>query len=44
MRISQTIMEFETRLRKDEPLRKTVNRLGEDLSKGAKKKYFVTIA
>ena len=44
MRISQAIIEFETRLRNDELLRKIVDRLGEDLSKGAKKKYFITIA
>ena len=44
MRISQAIIEFETRLRNDELLRTTVDRLGEDLSKGTKKKYFITIA
>ena len=44
MRMSQAIIEFETRLRKDEPLRKMLNHLEEDLKKQAKKKYFVTIA
>ena len=44
MRISQSIIEFEKRLGKDESLRKVVNRLEKDLSKRAKKKYFITIA
>jgi len=44
MRISQSIIEFETRLGRDESLRKVVNRLEKDLSKRAKKKYFITIA
>jgi chromosomal replication initiation ATPase DnaA len=44
MRISQAIIEFETRLREDESLRKIVDKLKKGLSKQAKKKYFITIA
>jgi hypothetical protein len=44
MRISQAIIEFETRLGKDESLRKMAEQLEEDLSKRANKKYFITIA
>jgi hypothetical protein len=44
MRISQAIIEFETRRGNDESLRKMVDELEEDLSKRANKKYFITIA
>lgn len=44
MRISQAIIEFETRRGNDESLRKMVDELKEDLSKRANKKYFITIA
>jgi len=44
MRISQAIIEFENKLRGDESLRKMTEKLKEDLSKLAKKKYFITIA
>ena len=44
MRISQAIIEFENRLRRDESLGKITKKLKEDLRKLAKKKYFVTIA
>ncbi len=44
MRISQAIIQFEDRLRKDEHLRKTIEKLKEDLIKKGKKKYFITIA
>jgi len=44
MRISQAIIEMEERLHHDESLKRVVNRLEKDLSKDAKKKYFITIA
>jgi putative transposase len=44
IRMSQAIIEIETRLRKDESLRKTVGQLEEGLRKQSKKKYFITIA
>lgn len=44
MRISQAIIQFEDELRKDEHLRKTIEKLKEDLVKKGKKKYFITIA
>jgi predicted DNA-binding protein len=44
MRISHAIIEFETKLRKEESLRKRVDPLEKNLSKQAKKKYFITIA
>ena len=44
MRMSQAIIQFEDRLRKDEHLRKTIEKLKEDLIKKGKKKYFITIA
>jgi CRISPR/Cas system CSM-associated protein Csm4 (group 5 of RAMP superfamily) len=44
MRISQSILEFETKLRDDKPLREMVEKLERDLIKKAKKKYFITIA
>jgi hypothetical protein len=43
-RISQVIIEFETRRSNDESLRKMVDELEEDLSKRANKKYFIPIA
>jgi len=44
MRISQAIIEMEERLHHDDSLKRVVNRLEKDLSKDAKKKYFITIA
>ena len=44
MRMSQAIIRFENELRKDEHLRKTIDKLKEDLIKKGKKKYFITIA
>ena len=44
MRISQAIIEFEERLRTEDSLRTIVARLEKDLTKQAKKKYFITIA
>jgi len=44
MRISQAIVQLENELRKDEHLRKTIEKLKEDLIKKGKKKYFITIA
>jgi putative transposase len=44
MRISQSIIELEKGLRKDEFLRAMIEKLKEDLSKKGKKKYFITIA
>ncbi len=44
MRITQAIIEFETRLHKDESLRKIVDKLEKGLSTHAKKKFFITIA
>jgi CRISPR/Cas system CSM-associated protein Csm4 (group 5 of RAMP superfamily) len=44
MRMSQTIIQFENKLHKDEPLRKTIEKLKEVLIKKGKKKYFITIA
>ena len=44
MRISQSIIELENGLRKDEFLRAMIEKLKEDLSKKGKKKYFITIA
>jgi chromosomal replication initiation ATPase DnaA len=43
-RMSQALIEFENDLRKDEHLRKTIEKLKEDLIKKGKKKYFITIA
>jgi len=37
VRISQAIIEFETRLRENEPLRKIVDKAGKDLGKHAEK-------
>jgi hypothetical protein len=44
MRISQAIIEFESRLRGDDSLRKITDKLKKGLRTLAKKKYFVTIA
>jgi len=44
MRMSQAIIEFENELRKDKHLRKTIEKLKDDLIKKGKKKYFITIA
>ena len=44
MRMSQAIIQFENELHKDEPLRKTIERLKEVLIKKGKKKYFISIA
>jgi putative transposase len=44
MRMSQAIIQFENKLRKDEQLRKSLEKLKEDLIKKGKKKYFITIA
>jgi hypothetical protein len=44
MRMSQAIIQFENKLHKDEPLRKTIEKLKEVLIKKGKKKYFITIA
>jgi REP element-mobilizing transposase RayT len=44
MRISQAIIQFENELREDNHLRKTIEKLEEDLIEKAKKKYFITIA
>ncbi len=44
MRMSQAIIHFENRLRTDEQLRKTTEKLKEELIKKGKKKYFITIA
>ena len=44
MRMSQAIIQFENKLHRDEPLRKTMERLKEDLIKKGKKKCFITIA
>ncbi|RPJ01082.1 MAG: hypothetical protein EHM36_13855 [Deltaproteobacteria bacterium] len=44
MRISQAIIEIEDRLRHEKSLKKLLNRLAKDLSKDAKRKYFITIA
>jgi hypothetical protein len=44
MRISQAIIEVEERLREDGSFRKMVEKLERDLTKQAKKKYFITIA
>jgi len=44
MRISQAINQSEDELHKNEHLRKTIEKLKEDLIKKAKKKYFITIA
>jgi hypothetical protein len=44
MRMSQAIIQFEDRFRKDEHLRKTIEKVKEDLIKKGKKKYFITIA
>jgi hypothetical protein len=40
----QSIIQFENELRKDEHLRKTIEKLKEDLIKKGKEKYFITIA
>jgi hypothetical protein len=42
--MSQAIIQFENELHKDGPLRKTIEKLKEDLIKKGKKKYFITIA
>jgi len=44
MRISQAIIEIEEGLRHDESLKRVVNQLEQDLTKEAKRKYFITIA
>jgi hypothetical protein len=44
MRMSQAIIRFEDELRKDEHLRKIIEKLKKDLIKKGKKKYFITIA
>ena len=44
MRISQTIIEVENRLREDESFRKMMGKLEKDLINQAKRKYFITIA
>ena len=44
MRMSQAIIQFENELNKDEPLRKTIEKLREVLIKKGKKKYFISIA
>jgi chromosomal replication initiation ATPase DnaA len=44
MRISQSIIEVEKRLREDGSFRKMVEKLERDLIKQAKRKYFITIA
>ncbi len=44
MRMSQAIIQFEDRLRKNDHLRKTIVKLKEDLIRKGKKKYFITIA
>jgi len=44
MRMSQAIIQFENELHKDEPLRKTIEKLREVLIKKGKKEYFITIA
>jgi len=44
MRMSQAIIQFENELPKDEPLRKTIEKLREVLIKKGKKEYFITIA
>ena len=44
MRMSQAIIQFEDELREDKNLRKTIEKLKEDLMKKGKKKYFITIA
>ena len=41
---SQAVIQFENELRKDEHLRKTIEKLKENLIKKGKKKYFITIA
>ena len=42
--MSQAVIQFENQLRKDEHLRKTIEKLKENLIKKGKKKYFITIA
>jgi len=42
--MSQAVIQFENGLRKDEHLRKTIEKLKENLIKKGKKKYFITIA
>lgn len=44
MRMSQAIIPFENELHKDEPLRKTIEKLRQVLIKKGKKKYFISIA
>jgi hypothetical protein len=44
MRINQAIIEFETRLRNEKPLRKEVHQLEKNLSKQPKKKCLIMIA
>jgi CRISPR/Cas system CSM-associated protein Csm4 (group 5 of RAMP superfamily) len=41
MRISQAIIDIEERLRHDEPLKMILERLEKDLSKDAKRRYFI---
>ena len=42
--MSQVIIPFENEIRKDKHLKKTIEKLKEDLIKNGKKKYFITIA
>ncbi len=42
--VTQAIIEVERRIRGDRVFRKMVEKLEKDLSKQAKKKYFITIA
>jgi len=42
--MSQAVIQFQNELRKDEHLRKTIEKLKEHLIKKGKKKYFITIA
>jgi len=44
MRISQMIMEVENRLRENESFSKIMRKLERNLTRQAKKKYFITIA
>jgi hypothetical protein len=44
MRMSQAIIQFENQLHQDEPLRKTIEKLKEVLTKKGKKEYSIKIA
>lgn len=44
MRISQAIIEIEEGLRHDESLKRMMNQLEQNLTREAKRKYFLTIA